>query len=451
MSGWELNRKHIFILSSSGKPIFSRYGDEQEMVTTFGLLQAVVSIVEGQDDCLKCITAGQRRIVYFLRRSLYFIAVSSTGETEAALSRQLEFMYNQILLVLTNRVHTMLENDHSKDLRDLLGSDTARLMHAVCKEEITPYCVAFNAVQGFAMEASEREKVNSLMRVCVNSSGAALGMLLHEDSLVSFNVNEENPLELAVDDVHLLAHFVGNSNSLRTHDQNWVPMCLPHFNDGALLQAYVCSIRLKGGSDTEELRHIDVSLVLISPDPTLFKELHAGREALQQEMISARSTLSESLIAAQERQSRVVGRFLSPCSCLHFLYRSCARGGEDGVPPAQCFSSKFEFPLDSDEAQHMIWSQYQRQALCLRAGSSSVESGMGVQRNESSVLAATPSSDHAQTYAILASGYIVVGLATSESELYATFAGGCGGAREACELANVLERRLALESDHLFA
>jgi hypothetical protein len=45
--GWEKNvRKHIFVLSSSGKPIFSKYGDEQEMVTTFGLLQAVVSIVQ---------------------------------------------------------------------------------------------------------------------------------------------------------------------------------------------------------------------------------------------------------------------------------------------------------------------------------------------------------------------------------------------------------------------
>ena len=39
--GWERDvRKHIFILSSSGKPIYSRYGDEQDIVTTFGLLQA---------------------------------------------------------------------------------------------------------------------------------------------------------------------------------------------------------------------------------------------------------------------------------------------------------------------------------------------------------------------------------------------------------------------------
>ncbi len=55
-TGWERKvKKHIFILSSSGKPIFTRYGDEQEMVTTFGLLQAVVSIVEVSHTAALCL------------------------------------------------------------------------------------------------------------------------------------------------------------------------------------------------------------------------------------------------------------------------------------------------------------------------------------------------------------------------------------------------------------
>ena len=51
---WELRRKHVFILSSSGKPIYCNSGDEQELVTIFGLLQAVVSIVNDSGDSLKC-------------------------------------------------------------------------------------------------------------------------------------------------------------------------------------------------------------------------------------------------------------------------------------------------------------------------------------------------------------------------------------------------------------
>eukprot|EP00606_Chrysophyceae_sp_TOSAG23-5_P000166 GSChrysophyteH2.ASY1.ANO1.9.1 assembled CDS len=81
--GWERRGKHLFVLSSSGKPIFSRYGDEQEMSTTFGLLQVRVDAVVGGGGGLRCIRAGSRRIVFFTRGSLYFVCVSSSDEPEA--------------------------------------------------------------------------------------------------------------------------------------------------------------------------------------------------------------------------------------------------------------------------------------------------------------------------------------------------------------------------------
>lgn len=120
--GWELNKKHIFILSSSGKPIYSRYGDEQDLVTTFGLLQAVISIILDSGDSIKCIRAGKRKIVYFIKNSLYFVSMSSTNESELILMKQLSFIYNQILLVLTAKVHDVLTNNPSADIRQLLGS-----------------------------------------------------------------------------------------------------------------------------------------------------------------------------------------------------------------------------------------------------------------------------------------------------------------------------------------
>lgn len=64
---WEHNLKHIFVLSAAGKPIFTKHGDEQELVTIFGLIQAVVSIVEDSGDQVQCIKAAGRRIVYLLK------------------------------------------------------------------------------------------------------------------------------------------------------------------------------------------------------------------------------------------------------------------------------------------------------------------------------------------------------------------------------------------------
>ena len=445
-SGWEQDEKHVFILSSSGKPIFSRYGDEQELSTTFGLLQAVVSIVQAQGDSIKCIQAGKRRIVCFLRKSLYFIAISSTGETEATLMRQLEFMYNQVLLVLTNKVHDILDHNSSKDLRDLLGSDTTRLLRASCVQEITPYCIAFNAVKGFALEESTRGAIRTQLEECVVDSGAAMGMLIHGDALLAYSLNEETSFNLEVDDVLQICHFVGNSNSLRTHDQNWVPLCLPKFNAKAMLQAYVCNIRLNVTEESDG-GSFDISLILISPDPSLFKELHAGREEFQKKILLPQAAMSEKLIRAQEGQRGSLSKFLASAQCLHFFYKIQSSGsdasGDLNVRPAQCFSSKMEFPLDSEEVQNLVWSHYQRLALCLRLGSSTAEASLLDLEGENVFhgMASDPSSNHSISYAVLDSGHVVVGLATFDSELYTTFPETLSGL-DACSLTHTLQRHL---------
>lgn len=169
---WSLRRKHIFILSSSGKPIFCNNGDEQELVTIFGLLQAVISIVNDSNDKIQCIRSKKRKIVYFLRNSLYFISISSTGEPEAILKLHLEFLYHQILLILTSQVQNVLENNSSKDIRDLLGPETNRLFQAACMTDIITPCIAFQCVKSYCLSKELRDEINAILRLCVDNSGA---------------------------------------------------------------------------------------------------------------------------------------------------------------------------------------------------------------------------------------------------------------------------------------
>ena len=475
--GWESDeRKHIFILSSSGKPIFSRYGDEQALVATFGLLQAIVSIVQDQGDSIHCIKAGQRRIVYFIRQSLYFISISSTGEPEVVLAKQLEFMYNQVLLTLTNKVHTVLTQNSSKDLRDLLGCDTTRLMQSACSGDLTPTCIAFESARGYVIEVTElREELLTSLRECVEMSGAALGLILCADALVAYAPNSAMSLNLQVSDVLLLTHFVENSASLRSHDQHWVPLCLPQFNPGAFLQAYVCDLRVNS-QVIEENRHIDLSLVLISSssDASMFKELHAGREALEQALVAP--SVAPRLLATLDQQSTALTKYLGPAMCLHFLYklRPAVAAGQKSAIPAQCLSTPMDFPINNEDSQEKIWLQYQRLGVCLRKGTSLAECTLvhGMQQPtletpavsttagaaaaspisaapEVNVMSTVPTSDHALAYTVLGNGHVVVGLAASDSELYATFPGTCS-ALEACGMANYLSRTLKADSKKLF-
>lgn len=416
---WELHRKHIFVLSSSGKPIYSRYGDEQELVTTFGLLQAVISMVQDSGDELVCIKAGNRKFVYFIKESLYFICISSTDEPESILKLQLEFMYKQVLLILTSKVHDVLKNNSSKDLRDLLGLDTTRLMNAACHADLTPISISFEAAKGFIMDKDLRDEVSFHLKNCVINSGAAWGVLMYEDSLVAYCTNQSINIYLHVSDILLLTHFVGNSNSLKSHDQNWVPLCLPSFNEKAFLQAYICNIRV-----------IDLSLVLISTssDPTVFKELHDRRVELENQLL--KPGVKERILFAKESQYNISSKFMSEFGCLHFLFKAHV----DGIC-SQWVSAPFEFPSDTQVSRDRVLTQYQRLALCLRLGTSSPDCNLLSQslpnkdslkqsadkHSQTYIMAEPPSPDHSIAYSAFGTGHLIVAVSTVDTEVFVTF------------------------------
>ena len=65
---WLARRKHFFVLSDAGKPIYSRYGDESALAGFTAALAAIVSVAEepggGGDkgDKLHSVSAGQGRV-----------------------------------------------------------------------------------------------------------------------------------------------------------------------------------------------------------------------------------------------------------------------------------------------------------------------------------------------------------------------------------------------------
>jgi hypothetical protein len=118
---WKKHKKHVFIFSKSGKPIYSRHGREEQLVTKFGVMQALVSFLEDSDDMLKAFIAGEHKFVFVTRGPINFLIVSSTNQSERQLINQVSYAYYQILSVLT--LHQLTETYRKKpnyDLRLLL-------------------------------------------------------------------------------------------------------------------------------------------------------------------------------------------------------------------------------------------------------------------------------------------------------------------------------------------
>lgn len=56
---WRSHRKHVFVLSEAGKPIYTRYGSEEALSSTMGVMMALVSFVESDKNTIRSIHAGQ--------------------------------------------------------------------------------------------------------------------------------------------------------------------------------------------------------------------------------------------------------------------------------------------------------------------------------------------------------------------------------------------------------
>lgn len=58
MDAWRMHRKHVFVLSEAGKPVYSRYGSEEALSSTMGVMMALVSFLEADKNAIRSIHAG---------------------------------------------------------------------------------------------------------------------------------------------------------------------------------------------------------------------------------------------------------------------------------------------------------------------------------------------------------------------------------------------------------
>ena len=88
---WEREKKHFFVLSDAGKPIFSRYSeDSPDIIPLMGVASLLIARSHGS---VRTICAGGTTIVFLLREPLFLFCASRTGETVAHLRCQLKYLW----------------------------------------------------------------------------------------------------------------------------------------------------------------------------------------------------------------------------------------------------------------------------------------------------------------------------------------------------------------------
>lgn len=288
---WKSKLKHYMVLSSAGKPIWSRHGDLGLINSSMGVVQTIISFYESSKDPLQGFTAGNTRFVIATRGPLYFVAISSLGESDQQLRFQLDALYMQILSTLTLPTLTKIfVNRPSSDLRKpLQGTESLLSSLADTFTRGSPSAL-LGALECLKLRKSHRHVINNVFLRARGTANLLYGLIVADGKLVS--VIRPRRHSLHPSDLQLIFNMLFESGGIKAAGgENWIPLCLPAFNNQGYLYMYVSWL----GARTEDTTldednkassssDHDTAIILISPDKESFFDLQKMRDDVMAEL-----------------------------------------------------------------------------------------------------------------------------------------------------------------------
>lgn len=326
---WKSKLKHYMILSSAGKPIYSRHGDLSLINSYMGVVQTIISFYEGAKDPLLGFTAGNARFVIAIEGPLYFVAISRLGESDAQLRSQLDALYMQILSTLTlPTLKNIFVHRPSTDLRKPLEGTESLLSSLADSFTKGSPSMLLGALECLRLRKSQRHAINNTF-LKMRSDKLLYGLIVAGGKLVS--VIRPRKHSLHPSDLQLIFNMLFESGGIKAGGgESWIPLCLPAFNNRGYLYMYVSFFdtntedipvepALERSGSTED----EIAIILISPDKESFFELKETRDKLAAQL-SKNGSLALIRAAAKAGRPQIAAVAPGAQQISHFLYKSRA-------------------------------------------------------------------------------------------------------------------------------
>ncbi|KAL9275637.1 Vacuolar fusion protein MON1-like protein [Drosera capensis] len=360
---WRKRKKHFFILSHSGKPIYSRYGDVHKLAGFSATLQAIISFVENGGDRVKLVRAGKHQVVFLVKGPIYLVCISCTEEPYESLRGQLELIYGQMILILTKSVNRCFEKNSKFDMTPLLGGTDAVFSSLIHSFSWNP-ATFLHAYTCIPLAYPTRQAAGAVLQD-VADSGVLFAILMCKHKVVSLVGAQKASLH--PDDMLLLSNFVMSSESFRT-SESFSPICLPRYNPMAFLYAYVHYLDgetylmlLTTSSDAfYHLKECRIRIESVLLKSNVLSEVHRSMfdggmhvEDLPLDPSPRSGSLSPHLGQYSPETFRDAYAGIGGHSGLwHFIYRS--------IYLDQYVSSEFSSPINTPQQQKRLYRAYQK-------------------------------------------------------------------------------------------
>ncbi|KAL8164162.1 UNVERIFIED_CONTAM: hypothetical protein K2H54_047042 [Gekko kuhli] len=376
---WRAHRKHVFVLSEAGKPIYSRYGNEEALSSTMGVMMALVSFIQSGDNSIRSIYSGflpglgvtpcafakvvrflfqeishsalsckreknDRKLVFVQQGPLVLVSVSSTLQSEQQLRQELLYVYYQIISMLTQASITRIfERKKNYDLRRLLTGSEKILDRLLNLVESDP-CFLLGAVRCLPLQPALRDSLGSLLQKAITPN-LVFSILVARSQLVT-TVQEKTVIDdcrLEPTDLHLLLNLIGATSAFQT-GEIWTPICLPRFNPDCYFYAYISYL------DAD----CTVCLILLSTDKESFYSVSDCKKRIEEGMRT--QNYLQALSSGLKSPSYSVAMVGAP-DLRHFMYKPLDIPDNYRQLP-QFTSPELEGPYCSESERHRLFDLY---------------------------------------------------------------------------------------------
>ncbi|KAJ6508533.1 vacuolar fusion protein MON1 [Mycena sanguinolenta] len=253
-SGSRYFPREYFILTDAGKPVFtSRPGgeDSENMTSTIGIMQALISVFIDDGDKIRCINAGSTRITFQLRPPLYYVCASSWGEPESVTRSHLEYLHLQILSIVTAaQLRRVFERRTNFDLRRLLNGAETFLTSMLSRLEFD-LAMATSSLHCLRLEASIRKRAAEALVPPSKMKDILYVVLVARGQVITIVRPKKHSIHPA--DIHILLNTIHAPSILDSPaSASWIPVCLPKFNPTGFVNAYISFPRKDDGLEAEQ-------------------------------------------------------------------------------------------------------------------------------------------------------------------------------------------------------
>ena len=290
-------KRHYLIMTDGGKPVYSRYGDEVENNSIFATISAMITkftIFNSTDtfkEELNVISNKKNKIVFMKKGQLIFISFSKIpNDSVSLLYSQLEMIYNQLMSILTVKFYEKLEDNPSKVLTAMGG--TENLFEQIIQYSCNSFISIFNSYQimNFENFGESREKINKILEE--NKGNSLYCILMTPYEIIS--LVHSNQITVQPSDLILIQNLILCTESIRAQE-SYVPICLPGISDQGFLQLY-CHF-------SEE--NIGIIFITENVDPMCFMEFQKKYKDIYEKILEG---YSEKIIQCMRRNNNMKGK-----------------------------------------------------------------------------------------------------------------------------------------------